>query len=173
MSAKPAITAAAIGLLLGGVLGVAGSFVPSAALRGLAWGIDGAALIMAGAVLTIHFFRQENDLAAAGFLVFVAGETLVFAGSAMDLMASVPTFGAGVALWALALVMVGLSGAFPRGLSLLGMIASVPLFVVAGRIFLGEALSPLTSPLPFFAYPPFAVTLFGWAWCLLRPAAKQ
>ena len=64
-------------LVVGAALGVAGTFVPSASLRGLAWGVDGVALVVAGALLTIHFVRIGHDLAAAGFLVFVAGETLV------------------------------------------------------------------------------------------------
>ena len=33
----------AAGLVIGGLLGMAGSFAPSAALRGIAWGIDGMA----------------------------------------------------------------------------------------------------------------------------------
>jgi hypothetical protein len=57
------------GLATGGLLGMAGAFAPSAGLRGLAWGIDGIALVMASALLAIHFFRQGQDLVASGFLV--------------------------------------------------------------------------------------------------------
>lgn len=164
--------AAACGLVTGGLLGIAGCFLPDAGLRGLAWGIDGVGLVVAAALLTLHFARHGNDLAAAGFLAFCIGEGLILAGAAMDLMISVPTFGAGVSLWAAAVVMVSLSGAFPRWLSLLGCLAAVPLAVVAVRIYLGEALSPLARPLPFLAYPPFVATLFGWAWYLLRMTGR-
>ena len=68
---------AAIGLVIGAVLGMAGTFAPSASLRGLAWGLDGTALIVAAALLTIHHCRRGNDLVAAGFLVFVVGEGLI------------------------------------------------------------------------------------------------
>lgn len=173
MNSNGSTMAAAGGLVLGGILGISGCFSPSDAARGLAWGIDGVFLVVAGALLTIHFIRHSNDLAAAGFLTFTIGEALVYAGAAMSLMASVPTFGAGVALWAAALIMVSLSRAFPPWLSRLGMVASVPLIIVATRIFLGEALSPLAQPLPFFAYPPFVATLFGWAWCLVRPTTSS
>lgn len=44
---------AAIGLVTGAILGMAGTFAPSASLRGLAWGMDGTALIVAAALLTI------------------------------------------------------------------------------------------------------------------------
>jgi hypothetical protein len=35
-------------LVVGALLGLGGSFAPSATLRGLAWGIDGIALVVAG-----------------------------------------------------------------------------------------------------------------------------
>ena len=73
---------APIGLVVGAVLGMAGTFVPSASLRGLAWGLDGISLIVASALLTVHYFRREDDLVAAGFLVFMVGETLVVSGAA-------------------------------------------------------------------------------------------
>jgi len=86
---------AAVGLVIGAVLGVAGAFVPSAAVRGLAWGIDGTALIVGCALLAVHHVRQGNEQLAAGFLVFVAGETLIVSGSALTLAAAAPSFAAG------------------------------------------------------------------------------
>ena len=87
---------AALGLVVGAVLGMAGTFVPSPSLRGLLWGLDGTALIAATALLSLHHFRRGHDTVAAGFLVFVAGETLIVVGSAMDLDDTAPLFGAGV-----------------------------------------------------------------------------
>src|SRR6476659_2993260 len=86
---------AAIGLVTGAVLGIAGTFAPSASLRGLAWGIDGTALVTAGAILTMVIYRMGQDLVAAGFLVFAIGEGVILSSAAMDLGASVPSFGAG------------------------------------------------------------------------------
>jgi hypothetical protein len=85
---------AAGGLVLGAVLGMAGTFAPSASLRGLAWGLDGTALIVATALLTVHHFRQGNDAVAAGFLIFVVGEAVILSSAAMDLAASAPSFAA-------------------------------------------------------------------------------
>ena len=48
------------GLVIGANLGMAGTFVPSASLRGLLWGLDGIALIVAAALLTIDHFRRRN-----------------------------------------------------------------------------------------------------------------
>jgi hypothetical protein len=89
---------APICLVIGAFLGLVGSFVPSASLRGLAWGIDGTALVMAAAVLAIHFLRYGQYFLATGFLVFIAGQALVVSGSAMSLEASSPSFSAGAAL---------------------------------------------------------------------------
>ncbi len=159
------------GLVIGAVLGMAGTFAPSASLRGLAWGLDGIALIVAGALLTIHYFRRGNDVAAAGFLVFVVGEGLILSSAATDLVASAPSFAAGVGLWAASLALIGASKVMPPWVSGIGFIAAVLFTVVAVQIFSGRVLTPLSQPLPFFAYPFLAATLFGWAWVHYRNAA--
>ena len=162
---------AASGLVIGAALGTAGSFAPSASLRGLLWGIDGTALIIATALLTIHHVRRGNELAAAGFLVFAIGEGLIVSGSAMDLSASAPPFAAGAGLWAAALALVSASNVMPLSVRGLGLIAAVLFAAVALQIFSGAPLTPLSQPLPFFAYPFFAATLVGWAWTHYRQAA--
>jgi len=151
------------GLVMGAVLGLLGTFAPSA-WRGLAWGIDGTALVVAAALLSLHHVRRGNDLAAAGFLVFVAGETLIVSSAAMTLEASAPSFGAGVALWAASLALVSASNVMPLAVRSIGLFAALLFTVVAVQIFLGVALTPLSKPLPFFAYPVLVATLLGWAW---------
>lgn len=159
---------AAIGLVVGAVLGMAGTFAPSASLRGLSWGVDGIALIVAAALLTIHHVRQGNDVAAAGFLVFAVGEGLILSGAAMDLVASAPSFAAGVGLWAASLVLVSADRVMPRPIRGVGLVGAILFAVVAVQMFSGRALTPLSRPLPFFAYPVLAATLFGWAWAHYR-----
>ena len=105
---------------------------------------------------------------AAGYLVFVAGETLIVAGSAMDLDESAPLFAAGVALWAASLLLVSAPNVMPVWLRVAASIGALLFAVVAVQIFMGTALTPLSQPLPFFAYPFLAVTLFGWAWVHYR-----
>jgi len=162
---------AASGLVIGALLGMAGTFAPSAALRGLAWGVDGTALIVATALLAVHHLRRGNDLAAAGFLVFAVGEALLLSGVAMTMDGSGPSFGAGVALWSASLVLVGASHTMPVVVNGVGLIAALLFAIVAVEIFLGGPLTPLSQPLPFFAYPFLAATLFGWAWAHYRSAA--
>ncbi|MGD8348165.1 MAG: hypothetical protein PVI79_02965 [Gammaproteobacteria bacterium] len=152
------------GLVLGSALGLAGSFVPSANLRGLFWGIDGAALVLASSLLTFYFLRKGNEVIAAGFLVFLAGETLVLASAAMGLTSSGPVFGAGVSLWAISLFLVGAANTFAPWIRIAGTIAGALFAIVAVQLFMGRAITPLSQPLPFFAYPILVATLLGWAW---------
>lgn len=162
---------ASIGLIIGGVLGMAGTFVPYASLRALLWGLDGIALIVATALLTIHHFRRGSEFVAVGFLIFVAGETLILASAAMDLMATGPVFAGGVSLWAASLILISAPNVMPSWVRVAAVIAALLFAVVAVQIFIGSALTPLSQPLPFFAYPFLAATLFGWAWVHYRGTA--
>ena len=159
---------ASVGLALGGLLGLAGSFAPSDAIRGLAWGIDGVSLVVASALLAVHFFRRGEDLVAAGYITFAVGQGLIVLGSAMSLAASAPAFGAGAGLWAAALVLISVPRVFPIVVRLLGVVAAIMFAATAAQIFYGVPLHPKSEPLPFFAYPVFVATLFGWIWTLWK-----
>jgi hypothetical protein len=150
---------------------MAGTFVPSSSLRGLLWGLDGIALVVATALLTIHHFRRGHDVVAAGFLVFVVGETVILASAAMDLVAGGPLFAAGAGLWAASLILVSAPNVMPSWLRVVAAIAALLLAIVAVEMFMGRALTPLSRPLPFFAYPFLAATLLGWAWVHYRDTA--
>jgi hypothetical protein len=158
---------ASASLVIGGLLGLVGSFSPPA-VRAVAWGLDGTALVMGALLLAVHHIKHGNEQLAAGFLTFVAGQTLVVSSSAMDLAASSPSFGAGVGLWAAGLALVSTSSAMPIFVRVTGVIASVMFAIVAIQIFGGTALTPLSNPLPFNAYPFLVLTLFGWAWVHYR-----
>jgi hypothetical protein len=153
----------AVCLVVGGVLGLLGSFSP-ASIRGIAWGVDGTALVLGTALLAVHHIKRGHEQLAAGFLVFVAGQTLVVSGSAMELAASSPTFAAGVGLWAAALALTSASSIMPVFVRVTGFIASLMFAVTALQIYGGTGLTPLSRPLPYFAYPFLVLTLLGWAW---------
>lgn len=150
-------------LVVGGVLGMVGSF-SSPTVRGIAWGLDGTALVIGTALLTVHHIKRGHEQLAAGFLIFVAGQTLVVSGSAMELSASSPLFAAGAGLWAAALALVSASSLMPVFVRVTGAIASIMFAATALQIYGGLVLTPLSNPLPFFAYPFLVLTLFGWAW---------
>jgi len=162
---------APICLVVGALLGFGGSFATSASLRGLAWGVDGTALVVGGAILAVHFIRRAQTLLAAGFLVFIAGGALVVSGSAMSLEASARSFAAGAALWAAALALISAPAVMPAAVRVLGFIAGLLFAVTALSTFAGRVLTPLSEPLPFFAYPFLVLTMCGWAWWCRRDPA--
>jgi len=168
MNEKLTRTIASIGLFIGAIFGMVGSFVSPASFRGLAWGLDAVGLILAGALLTVYYFRKGYDTLGAGFLIFMVGEALILSCNAIDLNENVSSFGAGAGLWSVSLVLIGFQNVFPMVVRLTGFAAAVLFSIVSVQIFTGHPVNALTEPLPFYAYPFFAATIFGWGWMLLR-----
>ncbi len=158
---------AACGLVLGTVLGIAGTFA-SPPMRGLAWGLDGTALVVASALLTLHHFRKGQDLVAAGFIVFAIGQALVLSGAIMDPGDVVASFATGAGLWAAGLTLISAPAVMPGLVRILGLISAVLFAIVALQVFTGTPLTSTARPLPLFAYPFFGATLLCWAWVYLR-----
>jgi hypothetical protein len=152
------------GLVVGAVLGMAGTFVLSVPVRGVLWGLDGITLVVATVLLAIYYFRKGNDVVAAGFLVYAAGQSLILTTAAMDLAASGPLFGAGAGLWAASLFLLSAPKAAALWIRIVGVVAGALFLVVAIRLFMGHGLTALSEPFPFYAYPFLAATLLGWAW---------
>jgi hypothetical protein len=163
---------AAAGLAFGAVFGMAGTFVVQPNLQAVLWAIDAAGLVMATALLALKYFRAGHDLVAGGFLVFAIGEAILLSGTAAGPAASVPSFGAGTALWATALLLVSSPSVLPTIARVLGVTSAILFAIVAARIFWGEQLLPTSAPLPFYAYPFLVMTLVSWIWTLLRERAS-
>jgi len=168
MNEKFIVTTASTGLIIGYVLGIAGSFAPSDIVRSITWAIDSAGIMLASCLLTLYYFKKGEEMAAAGFLNFAMAQTLIFSSCAVDLNANIPSFGAGTFLWGKSLVVISLQKLFPLLIRFTGLVAAVLFITVSFLIFTGHPVNALTKPLPFFAYPFFALTLLGWAWALLK-----
>jgi len=168
MNEKQTKTIAAAGLFTGGIFGMVGSLVSSASFRGLAWGLDGVALIVATILLAVFYFRKGSDTLAAGFLIFAIGEGLILSSNTADLSEDLSSFGAGTSLWAASLVVISSQNVFPKLVRFAGFVAAVLFIVVSVQILLEGSVNGLTKPLPFYAYPFFVATIFGWGWKLLR-----
>ena len=162
---------AIIGLGLGAVFGLAGTFVSQAPVRQVFWLIDGVGLVVASALLVLKFLRRGCDGIAAGFLVFGIGESFLIAGTAAGLEPGIPLFGAGVALWAAGLFLILFPPVFALWVRVAGAVAAVLFVIVAVRIFRGEGLLAISRPLPFFAYPFLVATFGGWiCWVVRNPS---
>jgi hypothetical protein len=86
----------------------------------------------------------------------------------MSLEASGPSFAAGAALWDAALVLISAPNVMPMVVRVLGFVAALLFAVTALSAFAGRGLTPLSEPLPFFAYPFLVLTMCGWAWWCRR-----
>ena len=167
------IVIASAALVVGALLGMAGSFAPSAELRGLFWGVDGTALVIGTALLAAHHLRRGNELLAAAFLVYMAGEALMVLGASMELSASAPLLGAGTALWSASLGLASASDLMPRFVRVTGIVGSLMFALTAIQNFGGGHLTPLSRPLPFFGFPFLALTLMGGAWVHASPVFRR
>jgi hypothetical protein len=160
---------AAVGLALGGALGMAGAMVTQQNVQAILWAIDGAGLVMATALLAMKYFRMGNDIVAGGFLVFAIGEgVILLSGPAAGLAGSVPAFAAGTALWGTALLLVSIPKVLAVPVRLLGIVSAALFIITSVRIFWGERLLPTSTPLPTYAYPLLVATFVGWIWTLWR-----
>ncbi len=159
---------AAIGLGFGAVFGMAGTVVSQTPIRQVFWLIDGISLVVASAFLTMKFLRKGCDCVAAGFLVFAIGESFLVSGVAAGLEGGIPSFGSGVALWAVALLLISVPKEFALWVRLVGISTAILFGIVAARIFWGDGLMATSRPLPFFAYPFLVITFVGWIWSLVK-----
>jgi hypothetical protein len=139
---------AAVGLALGGALGLAGAMVTQQSVQAILWAIDGAGLVMAAALLAVKYFRTGNDVVAGGFLVFAIGEGVLLSGPAARPAGSVPSFGAGTALWGTALLLVSVPKLFAMPVRILGIVSAI-LFIITAATQI-EALTRQSPALMIF-----------------------
>jgi hypothetical protein len=157
-----------VGLMLGGIFGMAGTFVGDQRLRAVFWAIDGLGLIVATAILALKHFRSGNDAVAAGFLVYCIGESVMLGGTAQPLNAMVPTFGAGSALWAAALLMTSIPRRFAIWVRVVSIIGALVFATTFAEILWGRPILPTSSPLPGLGYPFMILAYCGWIWTMVR-----
>jgi hypothetical protein len=167
---NPLKIVAAIGLVLGGALGMFGTMVAEQNVRAASWALDGTALVVATSLLALMYFRKGNDCVAAGFLVYAIGEGVMLGGTAGSLEASVPAFAAGTALWSAGLLLTSIPKEFAIWTRLTGLIGAVLFAFTSARIFWGVQMLPVSKPLPYFAYPFLVLTFIGWIYTLLKKA---
>lgn len=165
---RPLNGVAITGLMLGGIFGMAGTFVGDPRLRAVFWGIDGLGLIVATAILSLKNFRSGDDPVAAGFLIFCIGESVMLAGTAQPLDAMVPSFAAGSALWAAALLMTGIPRSFATWVRVPSVIAAILFAITFAEILWGARILPTSFPLPGLGFPFLVLAFCGWIWTLVR-----
>jgi len=91
----------------------------------------------------LQFFRKERDVVAAGFLVFSIGEAVMLSGTATTLAESAPSFAAGTALWAAALLLTSVPKEFASWVRTVGIVSSILFAITSARIFWGKHVLPI------------------------------
>lgn len=158
---------ASIGLAIGALFGTSGSIFTEPILQIVLYQISSIGLTVACAILTIKFLRENNDLIAAGFLLFAIGEAVMTAGAASGSVGGQASFGAGMALYVPALFLISIPKTFPLWTRISGIAATIPFSTAASIIFLGgQALS--TSPIPGAGYGLLVITIIGWILTIVR-----
>ena len=165
---------AAVGLALGGALGMAGAMVTQQNVQAILWAVDGTGLVMAASLLAMKYFRTGHDVVAGGFLVFAIGEGLILLSApAAGLAGSITAFAGGTAVWGTALLLVSIPKLFALPIRILGIVSAGLFVLTSARIFWGEQLLPTSAPLPTYAYPLLVATFVGWIWTLWREADSK
>lgn len=157
---------AATGLAMGVIFGLSGSILGGPQGKILLYGISSLGLVTAGALLALHFYRKNGDLIATGFLLFTIGEAVMMGGTPAGDIGGQPFFGAGMAMYVPALVLISIPKHFALWNRLIGIAASIPFLIASTTIFSGgEVLA--SSGLAGAAYGLLSLTIIGWITTLL------
>ena len=158
---------ASAGLITGALFGLAGSIFTSPQLQILLYEISSVGLIAACALLAIKFLNLKMEFIASGFLLLAIAEAVMSGGTAFGQISGQPSFGAGMALYVPAFLLIGFSKGFPLWTRITIIASAIPFLISASIIFSGgQVLS--TSPLPSAGYTLFTLAIAGWVIFLLR-----
>jgi hypothetical protein len=156
-----------VGLAMGALFGVAGSFFTSPVLQIILYEISTVGLTAASALLCIKFLRQKNDLLASGFLLLAIAEAVMSAGATAGQVDGQPSFAAGMALYVPAFLIIGFTNGFPVWTRFTIVAAVIPFLIAASIIFSG-GLVLSTSAFPGAGYGFLTLTIIGWVIFLIR-----
>jgi hypothetical protein len=159
------------------VLGLGGNFIHVGPAQNVVYTISSLGIIMGSALLAAWFARQGRDTVAIGFALLALAEGIIL--SSLFLSASTPTdpgayasFAAGVALYAVALLLASIPPAFPLWTRIAGALAAVPFAAHALLSLLGRSPAP-SGPLASIGYVLLTVATVGWMITVLRAAPSS
>lgn len=162
------INITALGFALGVVFGISGSSVKDPVTQALFYEISSLGLIVATVLMTLKFNRSGKELLAAGFLVFALGEVAMNVGVApMASEISMGSFGAGMALYVPAFLLICLPKGMPVYVRISGALCTIPFAIAGTKIFLGHEV-PSTSLYPSIGYALLSLTFIGIIYALIK-----
>lgn len=157
-----------IGLAIGFILGMGGSFVKDITTQVILYEISTIGLTVGALLAAAKYARENVDLVASGFLLLAIAEATMSSGAA-DIYSGGggASFGAGMALYVPALLLISIPDKLPKLVRLTGVLAAIPFTIAAAKIFLGEDV-PSTSLFPSIGYGLLTLTIIGWIWTIRR-----
>lgn len=167
LSSKTSNYIISLGFIIFAAFGIVGSNISAGNLQNLLYEISSIGLIASCALMTLRLFRSNFDFLAAGFLLLGIAEAVMSSGTALGNLTGQAEFGAGMALYVPALLMISIPAVLWLWLRIIGVLASIPFAIAAVKIFWGH-LIPSNSPLPGFGYGLLTFAIIGWIISILR-----
>jgi hypothetical protein len=119
-------------------------------LRYIAWNIDGVGLVIASILLTLYYQKKGLRITASGFLIFALGESVIISSNSVHLEDNIYTFGAGTALWAIALLVISSQKTYSIIIRSTGIVSAILFSIVTVLIFTGHPLNGLDQASTLF-----------------------
>ena len=157
----------AVGLAVGASFGLLGSFLGPGPAQNGSWEISSVGLIVGAALSASRLARNGEDHAAIGFALLAVAEAIMSSGTAAPPAGAMAAFGAGVALYVPALLLISVPRVFPTWARIAGIAAAAPFLVEAVLVF-DNRPQPQTGSLPSAGYALITVAIVGWIVHVLR-----
>ena len=157
------------GLAVGAVLGLIGDQLPLGAAHVLLLLVRSVGLVVGTTLLAYWHLRQGRALVGAGFAVLSVAEMVMWS-TGGPLVGVQPSFGAAVAFYVPALLLIGLPAVLPVWSRVAGLLAAVPFGALATRTLTGGTH---VGVLQEAGYGLLTVALIGWALHLLRESRTE
>ena len=156
-----------IGFATGAILGIAGSQVTSANIQSTLYEISSLGLITAAMLTGIRLLRSGSSSVAAGFLTLAIAEAIMSSGTALGQIGGQASFGAGMALYGPALLMINVPMILPLWVRAAGILSCIAFLIAGFMIFSGEQVLPVAT-LPTVGYTLLTVSIIGWIYCVVK-----
>jgi len=163
------------GLAVGAAIGIGGSLMKDPILMAMFYELSSVGLTVAAVLLGLRYQAMGDLPVAAGFILLAIAEAVMSGGNAASSEGAQPAFGAGMALYVPAFILIAASNAFPMWVRVVGGLAAIPFLIAASKIFMGVPV-PSTDPLPGAGYGLLTITIIGWiisTWKRTKAGAQQ
>ena len=162
----------AAGFAIGAVFGMTGNVLPAGAPQDVAWVVSSLGLMMSSALFAAWFARRGHDIVAVGFALFALAEGVIVSGGTPTDPGGEASFAGAAALYALALLLIGVPAVLPVWTRIVGSLAAAP-FGVHGLLWrLGEAPES-SGPFAGAGYMLLTIAVVGWIVSVLRPVLRD